>query len=192
MIRTSSITIIRPANTTAYSAGQRIFTGASGVTSPGSVFANLGETMFGNGILLKASIYTNSTNVATATTTLRLHLYTLSGGQTLATGVVGADQSAVALDFADSSKYVGYVDFSSWVTGTNYAFSVTTINLPFQRASIRGETDFTGYGTFPNQIRVGTFVGILETRTVFTPIGSQQFRVELTANSAEGMLTSST
>lgn len=187
MLRTSTITIIRPANTTAYVAGQRIFTASSGITSSGSVFANLGETMFGNGFIVKAVMHSSNSVVPT---TARLHLYTLSGGQTLAATAVPADQGTINLVYADASKYIGFIDFSSFQTHgpSSYAVSTVTSSLAFQRGSIRSEGDLSGY----SNVRVGSLIGILEARAAFTPISAQEFRIELTANSAQGMLTSST
>lgn len=188
MIRVATINITRPADASDYAVGDRIWnsTSTTGITSSASVFSNLGETMFGNGYVVKASIFTDNTVVSGST--LRLHLYTLSSGQTLATGATVVDNSALVLSFADASKYVGYIDFSTWVTGTNFAYSVVNTSIAFQRGSIRGESDFTGYGTAPNQVRVGTLVGILETRSAIVAPGSgQQFQIELVSDAQEGV-----
>lgn len=188
MIRVATINITRPADASDYAVGDRIWnsTSTTGITSSASVFSNLGETMFGNGYVVKASIFTDNTVVSGST--LRLHLYTLSSGQTLATGATVVDNSPLVLSFADASKYIGYIDFSTWVTGTNFAYSVVTASLAFQRGSIRGESDFTGYGTAPNQVRVGTLVGILETRSaIVAPGSSQQFQIELVSEAQEGV-----
>ena len=189
MLRTSTITIVRPTGTTAYAVGQRIFTGTSGITSSGSVFANLGETMFGNGFIVKAVLHSNASSSALPTTA-RLHLYTLSSGQTLASGAVPADQGTINLTYADASKYIGFIDFTSFQSygPSTYTVSTVTSSLAFQRGSIRGEGDLSGY----SNVRVGSLIGILEARSIFTPTVSSEIRIELTANSAEGMLTSST
>lgn len=192
MIRVASINITRPANTTAYVSGQRIWTatgatGTSGITSAGSVFYNLGETMFGNGYIVKATLFSNATGISAAAQ--RLHLYTLSSGQTLSLGTAVGDGAAIAFSYSDINQYVGFIDFpsASFVTGTNYAQCGVTANLAFQRASIRGEGDFSGYGTSPNQVRVGTLVGILEARGAWTPTSGQLISVQLTSDAQEGV-----
>lgn len=192
MIRVATISITRPSDTTAYAIGDRVWnsTSVTGITSSGSVFSNLGETMFGNGFIVKALMITSAAVTGTpATGTYRLHLYSLSSGQTLGTGTTVADNSPIVYSFADASKYIGFIDFSTWTTGVAYAYSVVTATtLAFQRASIRNESDQTGYpgptaGTFVN---AGTLIGILEARTAITPNSAQQFFISLTSNAGEG------
>jgi hypothetical protein len=196
MIRVSTINITRPADTTAYSVGDRVWTAsgstATGITAAGSVFSNLGETMFGNGFIVKAIMTTSAAVAGTpATGTYRLQLFTLSSGQTLATGAVVQDNSPLVFSFADSSKYVGFIDFSTWTTGAGYAYSVVTATtIAFQRGSIRNESDQTGYPgpTTGTLVNAGTLIGILETRTaIAAPNNGQQFFISLTANAAEGV-----
>jgi len=191
MIRVASINITRPTGVTAYASGQRVWTsttasGASGITAAGSVFYNLGETMFGNGYIVKAVLFSNASGISAASQ--RLHLYTLSSGQTLVSGTVG-DQAALTFSYSDANKYIGFIDFptASFVTGATYASCTVTADIAFQRAAIRGEGDFSGYGTAPNQVRVGTLVGILEARGVWTPTASQLISVQLTSDAQEGV-----
>lgn len=191
MIRVASINITRPTGVVAYASGQRVWTsttasGASGITAAGSVFYNLGETMFGNGYIVKAALFSNASGISAATQ--RLHLYTLSSGQTLVSGTVG-DQAALTFSYSDANKYIGFIDFptASFVTGATYANCIVTANIAFQRASIRGEGDFSGYGTAPNQVRVGTLVGILEARGAWTPTAGQLISVQLTSEAQEGV-----
>jgi hypothetical protein len=174
MIRVATINITRPANATDYTVGDRIFTSATGgITTAGSVFANLGETMFGNGYVTKAKIFVSGTAFSAS---LRLHLYTLASGESLATGTTVADNSAMGVALADSAKYEGYIDFTTWVNGTNCSFSIVDdIRLCFQRATIRGEL-----------ANAGTLVGILEARTGFTPTSAQTFQIELMSDAYEG------
>lgn len=173
MIRLATINITRPADATPYSVGDRIFTSATGITTAGSVFANLGETMFGNGYVTKAKVFVSGTAFSAG---LRLHLYTLASGETLATGTTVADNAAMGVALADSAKYEGYLDFTTWVNGTNCSFSIINdIRLCFQRGTIRGEL-----------ANNGTLVGILEARNGFTPTASQTFQVELMSDAYEG------
>jgi len=192
MIRVATINITRPTGVTAYASGQRVWTsttasGASGITAAGSVFYNLGESMFGNGYIVKAALFSNASGISLAAQ--RLHLYTLSSGQTFVSGTVG-DQAALTFRYSDASKYVGFIDFptASFATGaTGYAQCVVATSIAFQRAAIRGEGDFSGYGTAPNQVRVGTLVGILEARGAWTPIAGQLISIQLTSDAEEGV-----
>ncbi|MFN5249535.1 MAG: hypothetical protein ACK5DE_00675, partial [Bacteroidota bacterium] len=97
MIRVATINITRPNDTETYSIGDRIFTSATGITTAGSVFANLGETMFGNGYVTKAKIFVSGTAFSAS---LRLHLYTLASGESLATGTTVADNTAMGVALA--------------------------------------------------------------------------------------------
>lgn len=193
MIRVATISITRPSDTTAYAIGDRIWTStsATGITSAGSVFSNLGETMFGNGFIVKAIMTTAAAVTGTpATGTYRLQLFTLSSGQTLASGAVVADNSPISFSFADSSKYIGFIDFATWTTGVGYSYSVVTgATISFQRGSIRNESEQTGYPgpTAGSLVNAGTLIGILEARTAITPSSGQQFFISLTSNAAEGV-----
>jgi hypothetical protein len=175
MIRVATINITRPSNALAYNVGDRIWnsTTVTGITTAGAVFANLGETMFGNGYVTKAKIFVSTSGI---TAGLRLHLYTLASGEALATGTTVEDNVAMGVALADSAKYEGYIDFTTWVNGTNCSFSIVDdIRLCFQRATIRGEL-----------ANAGTLVGILEARTGFTPTSAQTFQIELMSDAYEG------
>jgi hypothetical protein len=172
MIRVATVTITRPDNATAYSIGDRICT-TTGTTDTGSVFLGLGETMYGNGYVTKCKLFTNASGFTAA---LRLHLYTLASGQTIAAGTTVGDNVAISILYADASKYVGFIDLTTWVSTAGSTFSIVdTERLCFQSAAFRGE--LAGRGTF---------VGILEARGGFTPAASQQFQIELTTDAYEG------
>ena len=172
MIRVATVTITRPDNTTAYSIGDRICTTTS-TTDTGSVFLGLGETMYGNGYVTKCKLFTNASGFTAA---LRLHLYTLASGQTIATGTTVGDNVAISILYADASKYIGFIDLTTWVSTAGSTFSIVdTERLCFQSAAFRGE--LAGRGTF---------VGILEARGGFNPAASQQFQIELTTDAYEG------
>lgn len=193
MIRVSTISITRPSDTSAYAIGDRVWTStsATGITSAGSVFSNLGETMFGNGFIVKAVMTTAAVVTGSpATGTYRLQLFTLSSGQTLTSGAVVQDNSPLTFSFNDSSKYIGFIDFATWTTGVGYSYSVVTATtIAFQRGSIRNESEQTGYPgpTTGTLVNAGTLIGILEARTAITPNSGQQFFISLTSNAAEGV-----
>ena len=173
MIRVATVTITRPNDATPYAIGDRISTTTSATGNTGSVFLSLGETMYGNGYVTKCKLFTN---VSGFTAALRLHLYTLASGQTIATGTTVGDNSAISILYADASKYIGFIDLTTWVSTAGSTFSIVdTERLCFQSAALRGE--ITG---------LGTFVGILEARGAFTPTANQQFQIELTTDAYEG------
>jgi len=172
MIRVSTVTITRPDNATPYSLGDRICS-TTGTGDTGSVFLNLGETMFGNGYVTKCKLFTNASGFTAA---LRLHLYTLASGETISTGTTVGDNVAISIPYADASKYVGFIDLDTWVSTAGSTFSIVdTERLCFQRGVLRGEV-----------AGLGTFVGILEARGAFTPSALQQFQIELTTDAYEG------
>jgi hypothetical protein len=129
--------------------------------------------MYGNGYVTKCKLFTNASGFTAA---LRLHLYTLASGQTIATGTTVGDNVAISILYADASKYVGFIDLTTWVSTAGSTFSIVdTERLCFQSAAFRGE--LAGRGTF---------VGILEAKGGFTPTASQQFQIELTTDAYEG------
>ena len=122
MIRISTVTITRPDDTTIYSANDRI-TSTTESTNTGSVFLGLAETMFGNGYVTKGKIFTN-TNASGISSGIRLHLYTLASGETLSTGTTVGDNSAMVIAYADAAKYVGYLNFTTWINTASGSLSI--------------------------------------------------------------------
>jgi hypothetical protein len=192
MIRISTATITRPADTTAYAANDRIST-VTGTTNTGTVFLGLAETMFGNGYVTKGKIFTN-TNASGITSGLRLHLYTLASGETISTGTTVGDNAGMVIDYADAAKYVGYLDFSTWLNSASGSVSVIdTARICFQRSLAPRVTvpNVAGIGAPGPGIRqefasTGTLVGILQSLGAFTPISGQQFQIELMTDAYEG------
>jgi hypothetical protein len=192
MIRISTATITRPADTKDYAANDRIST-VTGTTNTGSVFLGLGETMFGNGYVTKGKIFTN-TNASGITSGLRLHLYTLASGETISTGTTVGDNANMVIVYADAPKYVGYLDFTNWVNSASGSVSVVdTARICFQRslAPLVTVPGATGAGAPGPGIRqefasTGTLVGILETLGAFTPASGQNFQIELMTDAYEG------
>lgn len=94
----SVATITRPANTTAYSAGDVI----GGVLS----FASF-AVADGHLIITSADIRYDVAAVPSGMTSLRLHLYSTTPPSAI------ADNAAFDLPSGDRSVYIGYLDFSS-------------------------------------------------------------------------------
>jgi len=194
MIRISTVTITRPTGTTAYVANDRITT-TTGTTNTGAVFLGLAETMFGNGYVTKAKIFTN-TNASGITAGLRLHLYTLASGETLSTGTTVGDGEPMVIAYADAAKYVGYLNFTTWINTASGSLSIIdTARLCFQRSlaprvpsgtNVNLTLGAPGPGIRQEFPETGTLVGILESLGGFIPITNQQFQIELMTDAYEG------
>lgn len=193
MIRISTATITRPDDVSGYVALDRISTATGSTANTGTVFLGLAETMFGNGYVTKGKIFTN-TNASGITAGLRLHLYTLASGETISSGTTVGDNAAMIIHYDDAAKYVGYLDFTTWINTTSGSVSVVdTARICFQR-SLAPRTpvpNVTGIGAPGPGIRqefasTGTLVGVLQSLGAFTPVGLQQFQIELMSDAYEG------
>jgi len=193
MIRISTATITRPTGITAYATGGVRISTVTGTTNTGTVFLGLAETMFGNGYVTKGKIFTN-TNASGITSGLRLHLYTLASGETLSSGTTVGDNAVMVVAYADAAKYVGYLDFTTWINTASGSLSIVdTARICFQRSLAPRVTvpGVTGIGAPGPGIRqefasTGTLVGVLQSLGGFTPISEQQFQIELMTDAYEG------
>ncbi len=152
----SAATLVRPADTAAYTAQDviaNLTSGASLIT-----FTNVARVAGGSGYITKARIVTNQ---ATNTAKYRLHLY-----HTAPTAL--QDNAAFLTAYANKDKSVGSIDFSAVAqeaTGGDAAGSANiSIRLPFVCPA--GSS---------------TLYGILECLDAFTPTSGQSFFIELTA-----------
>lgn len=127
--------ITRPANTTAYAAGDVV---GGTVTVPAVVAP---------GYILRAFISTDQA----VTPTLRIHLFDDS--------VTYTDNAAFSISYADSKKYLGYIDLPAM---TNQRAEVQDILRPFQ-------------------LKAGTqnLYFVVETTDAFTPTSEQNFHVQI-------------
>jgi hypothetical protein len=149
------------------------------------VFSGLAETMFGNGIVTKAKIFTNSSGSITGG--VRLHLYTLASGETISTGTTVGDNAAMVIAYADAPKYVGYINFTTWIHTASGSLSVVDSGrIYFQRSLAPIVSGAPGPGIRQEFPLTGTFVGILQSLSIFTPTASQQFQIELTTEAYSG------
>ena len=193
MIRISTATITRPTGTTAYATGGVRISTVTGTTNTGTVFLGLAETMFGNGYVTKGKIFTN-TNASGISSGLRLHLYTLASGETLSTGTTVGDNAVMAIAYADAAKYVGYLDFTTWINTASGSLSIVdTARICFQRSlaprvAVPGVAGIgaPGPGIRQEFASTGTLVGVLQSLGGFTPISEQQFQIELMTDAYEG------
>jgi hypothetical protein len=137
----SSVTQARPADTSAYTAGDVI----SNSTSAPVVltFANVGPT-YGSAIIQTANLRADVASVPTGYGAFRLHLYNVAP-----TAI--NDNAAYNLPSGDRSKYQGFVEFS------------TPLDLG---DTLWAQADYVG-----KQVRLldGNLYGILQTMGAFTP-----------------------
>jgi hypothetical protein len=148
-----SATIARPANATAYAAGNSV-----NATSPANLsFANAARFNGGSGYIPEAKLMTDQ---AANTASFRLHLYN-------AAPTAIADQAAMTVLYANDGSYQGYIDFLSLATeNTGTGVAAFSINFSPKISFVCGASSTTLYGQ-------------LEALTAFTPTSGQNFYVEL-------------
>lgn len=151
-------TFTRPANTTAYTAGDVVSDNAS-TTTP-ITLADVVEADGGSGNIVAARL---STNVVSLTPRIRVHLFNA------ATATVSADNAARRETYANASLRLGYFDFAAMISGADtgnsdmsYAQNMA-LAVPIKAAS----TSTTIYA-------------VLETLDGFTPASGQSFTLTLT------------
>jgi hypothetical protein len=168
--RSISAQLTRPADATAYADGDHI----ANSTTAGSVvpitFSGAARGFGFSGIVSGARLVTNS---ATATGTIRLHLF---NQEPFAAGGYQADNSALALTAAALTtggnassgilnNYIGVIEFATWVAHSSSAAAVgvgTRFMLPYQ----------------PGPSSTAIF-GLLQARAAITPISGQVFTATL-------------
>lgn len=150
----TSVEFSRPANTTAYTAGDVVGPATAAVLS----FGNLARLAGGPGSVIKARMMTNqSANAARH----RLHLYTI-------TPVVIADNAPMTLLFANRASRVGVIDFPALTTEAAGSDSATA-QATWERLT---------YQCAPGQTAL---LGVLETLDAYTPASGQTYFLELLA-----------
>lgn len=160
----SGVELIRPADTTAYTAKDTISDSTSSPTV--LTFANFARINQGSGLIVRARLMTDQ---KTNTAQYRLHLF-----HTAPTAI--ADNSPYLLLYANAANRIGQIDFGAMATED--ASNSTSA------ATMRPSSDGS-YGT-PNlwfQADPGSraIYGILETLSGFTPASGQKFYIELSA-----------
>lgn len=97
----SQTTITRPADTTAYTAGDVV-----GATAAAITFADIGAS-FGSIVITDADLRIDVSSVPAGMTSFRLHLYNETPPSAL------ADNAAWDLPSGDRASYLGYVDIGT-------------------------------------------------------------------------------
>jgi hypothetical protein len=122
----------RPANTTAYTAGDVV-----GATAAVWTFPNMGPAA-GHVLLTTADLRIDVTAIPTGMTSFRLHLYNVTPASAL------ADNAAWDLPAGDRTGYQGYIDLGSPADlGSTLYVQVDQINKQVELAS--ADTTLYGY-----------------------------------------------
>jgi hypothetical protein len=151
----SNVSFTRPANTTAYTAGDVVSDSTSAPTI--FEFTNIGYAG-GRVVLQSASLRIDVGSVPAGMGAFRLHLYTSSP-----TAI--NDNAAFNLPAADRSKYVGYVELT------------TPQDLG---DTLWSQTDYIGLQIKLDSASTSLY-GILETRSAFTPTSAAVKTLRLNA-----------
>lgn len=141
----------RPANTTAYAAGDVVSNSAS-ATVP-MLFAGVGSQLGGSGVIRRVRVFTDQ---AAMTAGLKLWLYND------ATFTVAADNAAFVNEWDDRGKFVGSVDCATLTAGSEFAYAEASPDLEFVCGA--GSADLWGF---------------LTSDGTPTPASGQKYRVEL-------------
>lgn len=155
-----AVEFTRPADTTAYTAGDVVSDSTSATTV--QAVANFARVNAGTGYVVGARLTTDKKSI---TPRFRVHLYNASNP------TVSADNAAMQRRYADESKYLGWFDLSAMATSTdttNSTQSVSqdmTLRIPFSCAAATRSIYF-----------------VLETLDAFTPASGQKFTLRLWAD----------
>lgn len=147
----------RPADTTAYTAGDVVSDSTSASTL--ITLSNAVRVNAGSGYIVRASLTTDRKSI---TPRFRVHLFNATGA------TVSADNAAYREVYADASRRLGYFDLPAMLTPADTANSDMSRSLD---NSIR----------FPFVAAAGTtsLFALLETLDAFTPASGQKFLLTL-------------
>lgn len=143
----SQVTVTRPANTTAYTAGD--------VVGGAITFPDMGSTIGRDVVITTASLRIDVSAIPAGMTSFRLHLYSVTPPSAL------ADNAAWDLPAGDRASYLGYIDVGSPAdVGSTLYCQVDQVNKQLRLGS--AETSLYGY---------------LVTNGAFTPAGNSEVYV---------------
>lgn len=144
----------RPANVTAYTAGDAV--NNSTTVAALLAFASAALAAGRGGVIQSAILHKSGTTVTSAQ--FRLHLWNSD------VGAPAQDNAAMPYLYANRAAYVGYIDFATMITGTGANTEArvvaTNIALPYDCAAT-------------------TLYGMLEALAGYTPASGETFDVEL-------------
>jgi hypothetical protein len=136
----SQVSVTRPADTTAYTAGDVVGSALAAIT-----FADIGPS-FGVVSITDSDIRIDVSSVPAGMTSFRLHLYNVTPPSAL------ADNAAWDLPSGDRASYLGYIDLGTPVDVGSTLFV---------------QTDGSGAKTF--QLKTSSLFGYLVTNGAYTP-----------------------
>ena len=148
----SQVSVTRPANTTAYTAGDVV-----GATAAAIEFADIGPS-FGVISITDSDLRGDVTGVPAGMTSFRLHLYNVTPPSAL------ADNAAWDLPAGDRASYLGYIDLGTPVDVGSTLF-----------------VQSTGTGSKLIQMKTTSLFGYLVTNGAFTPTSAAVKSIRLCA-----------
>lgn len=158
MINTASATFTRPANTTAYAAGDEISNSVTAGSALPMVFSNLTDSMFGTGKILKAKL-----SVSQQGFTGKVSILLFDEAPTMS-----GDNSQHVLFLAQAPSYLGVIDFSAGVISPTGSEVSLIVNSTAQQVIVS-----------KNKNGGNPIYGVLIATAAITPTSGQQFSVEL-------------
>lgn len=147
----SEVVFTRPANTTAYTAGDIIGSAASAVHE----FTQVGSAG-GDVVIFAAELMIDLSAVPSGMTSFKLHIYSN-------TPTAASDNAAFDLSAADRSLYMGYIDFSTPEDLGSTLFTQTRF------VYMQGQLPSNGTSLF----------GELQTVGAYTPTSGEGYRIRL-------------
>lgn len=155
-IRRASAEVTRPADTTAYTAGD-VVSNSTTATTPISL-SSAARVAGGNGYIVRAALTTNKKSI---TPRFRVHLFN-------AAPTVAADNAAYSELYADAGKRLGFIDLPAMTTATD------STNSDMSRA-------FNDSARLPIVAAASSadLYAVLETLDAFTPASGQKFTLTI-------------
>ena len=172
--------ITRPSDTTTYAAGE-VITDTDTAASVVPLRFPACKRDNGSGIITGGRII-KSTDTITVSAS-RLWIF---AGTPFAAGSFIADNAALVLTYASMARFVGCIDFTTWIDAGSMAFSEGVASravMPFSKQNV-GDTVSPSSGALnvkglPPVPASRLLYGILETRAAYVPGSAETFRIWL-------------
>ena len=172
--------ITRPADTTAYAAGDMV-TDTTTAASVVPLRFPACRTDNGSGIFTGARMIKSSDTTTNAS--FRLWLF---GATPFAAGSFPADNAAITFTYASMARFLGYIDFTTFIDAGSMAVAEGLMGrsvAPFSKRFV-GDTSVVSTDA-PNLSGIQPvpasriLFGMLEARAAYTPTSGEQFRIWL-------------
>lgn len=172
--------ITRPANTTQYTANDLIADTATAADVVPLRFPACRQDN-GSGIVTGGRII-KSTDTTTALS-LRLWLF---AAQPFAAGGYAADNAALSFTYASMARFLGFIDFTTWVDAGTPAIAVgvpSRPSIPFSKQFVGDMADSTADRSatkgLPAIPAARLIYGLLQDKGGYTPASAEEFRIWL-------------